>query len=139
MEIVLVDGSEGQNHAATLLRLEHGLDTPVTAGLVEDGLASACQETVRAAASTLEVVRLQITEQSRRALGGRAEHRIPRSCDDATSGFALSVEIPSQRARNATIQARHGLCCRRGTFAAEIWDASSRLESVCARLHSRRL
>jgi len=37
-------GSDGPNPGATLLRLEHGLDRPVTAGLVEDGLASTRQE-----------------------------------------------------------------------------------------------
>ncbi len=51
-----------------LLRVEFGIDTPVTAGLVEEGLAVAREMRQRVGNRVLEVQRVQITDAGRRAL-----------------------------------------------------------------------
>jgi hypothetical protein len=52
-----------------MLRVEHGIDEPVTVLLIEDGLVSAHHEKVRTGGRLINVLRLQITDAGRAALG----------------------------------------------------------------------
>jgi hypothetical protein len=52
-----------------VLRITHGIHTAVVAAMVEDGLASAVQERVRAGGRLFEVIRVSITAAGRKALG----------------------------------------------------------------------
>ena len=52
-----------------MLRVEHGIDEPVTVLLIEEGLVSARHEKVRTGGRLVDVLRLQITDAGRAALG----------------------------------------------------------------------
>jgi hypothetical protein len=52
-----------------MLRIEHGIDEPVTVLLIEEGLVSARHEKVRTGGRLVDVLRLQITDAGRAALG----------------------------------------------------------------------
>jgi hypothetical protein len=53
-----------------ILRVEHGIDEPVTVLLIEEGLVSARHEKVRTGGRLIDVLRLHITPAGREALGG---------------------------------------------------------------------
>ena len=59
-------------HGATeaLLVRVHGFDSDMVAGLVRAGLATAERETTKAGAKPVEVVRLRITADGRKAIEG---------------------------------------------------------------------
>lgn len=52
-----------------ILRVEHGIDEPVTVLLIEDGLVSARHEKVRTGGRLIDILRLHITAVGREALG----------------------------------------------------------------------
>ena len=52
-----------------ILRVEHGIDEPVTVLLIEEGLVSARHEKVRTGGRLIDVLRLHITPAGREALG----------------------------------------------------------------------
>ena len=52
-----------------MLRVEHGIEEPVTVLLIEDGLVSARHEKVRTGGRLIDILRLQITDAGRVALG----------------------------------------------------------------------
>jgi hypothetical protein len=66
---LLAAAPEGCNEP--LLRIDHGIDTPVTISLVEEGLLSARRVRVRMRAGTrsIVIVKVQITDAGREALG----------------------------------------------------------------------
>jgi hypothetical protein len=60
------------NGSAESVLLAHGIDPAVLIGLVNASLATASVETVRAGRRTIEVTRLQITPEGRKAIGAPA-------------------------------------------------------------------
>jgi hypothetical protein len=52
-----------------ILRIAHGIAEPITVLLIQDGLVSGHRERVRTGGRLIDVLRLQITDAGREALG----------------------------------------------------------------------
>jgi hypothetical protein len=68
IELLELLSSSPHGATETLLVRAHGFNSDMISGLVHDGLATAQRETMKAGAKPIEVVRVRITDNGRKAI-----------------------------------------------------------------------